>query len=530
MTIHSEDDDEDEDDDDDSDGDGCSDGDRGDDRIDSKELDPHSNSTDRRSIRLSEVMEAEATNVVASEWSSAREPFPTGEGPQAQTEVCAQSHALVGNGSRAEDRSDAIASVATSNRDFVASSLSPLGSERNEEVVEPSESKSDNDDSSVLSLDLDSFLEALITDEEPFQATLSPLDVLKNILRSFDIYDLFLEEFTEEDLEKLAQSMEQSLERGSVSIRNINSLYHAFQNFHGYLYPAWMRPLMSWLGERCEQPAAPIAEGKSSEKKPSKKRGIGSYRCSFCGKPKIQIIDGIKIPHGTCPKEQATGTGDKFDDLENLPEGCTIINVQTHHDNDEGRKLTPVIRDGDDGDKKPAAKPRVSAAASRASRRRDGIVSDDGDKKPAAKPRVPAAASRASRRRDGIVSDDGDKKPAAKPRVPAAASRASRRRDGDVSDYSDKKPAVKSRAPADGSRVLRNPRASRGLARARDLGQCVPISTPSPTWKRKKLNRDGKPEQEEELRAPICREEPQPQQNVCDLFILVLVLIVLRMI
>ncbi len=282
------------------------------------------------------------TDVLISERSSNREPC---------------NITAIGRGSRSEERSGASATVARSNREGDESSLSAIELERNTEVGQHSESIADIDDLSVLDFDIEEIFRSIVesdthsltenaelsvnaelnADDEPFQSQTLPslltlqglINILRNTLsifsnsRSSPEGHTEREEYLQRHLEPLARTIFTTLpplepldtkERISILF---TTLYQSLEKLHKGLYPDWMRPLVECLAARYGQ-QVPIGTGRSSEiaadDKPSQKRG--PYKCKFCGKPKVTIIRGIKVPHGQCPRDQKSGFGADGNDID----------------------------------------------------------------------------------------------------------------------------------------------------------------------------------------------------------------------
>ena len=318
------------------------------------------------------------TVVLAPDRSSDRELLPAGGE--------SQGFSATGSGSRSEERYGASATVAKSNREGNESSLPLFGLERNTELAQPSESRLDNDDSSLF--DVDAYIQSLIldndthslsensellvnlvldTDGEPLQSEPSPsvltVDRLVTILRN--MFPLFSNS-PAKYVELLAQSMLETLPPLAEPLTTrvwktlYTNLFQALQNLHKGLFPGSMRPLLEWLSANGDQIASePIANERSEtivENKPSKKRG--RYKCQFCRKPKVTVVNGIEVPHGPCPRHQYTDTGSPIRSndidrtLEDPPKIYTVKYASSpneDHTYDEDIKPAAKRRKGDEG-------------------------------------------------------------------------------------------------------------------------------------------------------------------------------------
>ncbi len=269
---------------------------------------------------------ANETDDLVSERSSDREPCPI---------------SAVGRGSRSEERSDTRSPVARSNREGDESSLSVIELGRNTEVGQPSESIADIDDSFVLDSDIEEILRSILenhshspnenaevsvnADDEPFQPQVSPslltleglIAILRNTFSRFSNSHSFpeREEYLQRHLEPLARTIFRTLPALEPLDTKLlfTTLYQSLENLHKGLYPDWMRPLVECLSA-CYGRQVPIGTGRSSVNKSPKKRG--PYKCKFCGKPKVTIIRGIKVPHGQCPRDQKSGFGVDGNDID----------------------------------------------------------------------------------------------------------------------------------------------------------------------------------------------------------------------
>jgi len=314
--------------------------------------------TDSQSDEISRT--TRVSSVPAPNLSPSRESFPADEERGARNRSSAPASQLLGNDSREGDRFG-VNTIVTNKRKRQESSLSLIDVEEKDETLEYSASIRDNDDSMNLNWDnlwqklsedkvlgrelcdrvdwnglsadqspapsdpvyVPQLLERNVTvmnrptntvindSKRPILPPMLMIEAMKNLLRDkFSSLPQFVM-LSEEDLEGLATSMVSTIKEDDKNHTSI--CYRMLRYFHsvygGDLWPKTLFPLILWLDPSWLDPpvkSTSAIKGKIHKKKMKK----GSYNCSFCKKPKVTYTeDGVRIPHGTCPKHQGTDMG-----------------------------------------------------------------------------------------------------------------------------------------------------------------------------------------------------------------------------